>query len=143
LNQTLWRKIQHHPRPRERRLLHCSRLLHRHVSQPDLHGGGTINYDSKSEVFWEPGDSGSTGGSGKTQPFDMTRSGGSSSASGPTGSPMRTSTSLSQYLDVENDKDIYYHWARVAKFKRRIALETAKYLTFTFRQSFVHVRYFS
>ncbi|KAJ7691634.1 hypothetical protein B0H17DRAFT_1179591 [Mycena rosella] len=80
---------------------------------------GIINYDSKSEVFSEPGDSGSviadiqgriggmlTGGSGKTKSSDITyarRSGGSSSVSSPTGSPTRTSALSPRHLDINND----------------------------------------
>lgn len=79
---------------------------------------GIINYDSKSEVFSEVGDSGSivvdihgriggmiTGGSGKTTSSYMTyatRSGGSSSVSRPRRFPMRTST-LSKNLNINND----------------------------------------
>jgi hypothetical protein len=79
---------------------------------------GIINYDSKSEVFSEPGDSGSviadicgriggmlTGGSGKTKSSDIMprRSGGSSSVSRPTRSPTRTSAWSPRHLDINND----------------------------------------
>lgn len=74
-----------------------------------------INYDSKSEVFSEPSDSGSiiadirgriggmlTGGSGKTTTAsDIT--GGSSSVSRPTGSPMPTSTSSLRHFNTDSD----------------------------------------